>query len=126
MLMATPGARCTPCSGENEPSSTSYPSEERERRARAIARLETSQAITGILTEAAALQAFSVVVDDIDADPWLFNCANGTLDLRTMELREHNPDDRITKIARAAYTPNAGGADVDSVPCAGAAGPGRV
>lgn len=72
--------------------------------------METAQAITGILTEAAALQAFSVVVDAIDADPWLLNCANGTLDLRTMELREHNPDDLITKVARAAYTPNAGGA----------------
>jgi len=86
------------------------PGEERESRGRAIARLETAQAITGILTEAAALQAFSVVVDAIDADPWLLNCANGTLDLRTMELREHNPDDLITKVARAAYTPNAGGA----------------
>ena len=82
----------------------------RQRRGRAIARLETAQAITGILTEAAALQAFSTVIDDIDADPWLLNCANGTLDLRTMELREHNPDDLITKIARAAYTPTADGA----------------
>ena len=46
-------------------------SEERERRGKAIARLETASAINGILTEAAALQAFSVVIDDIDADPWL-------------------------------------------------------
>ena len=95
---------------ERGPSSTSLPVRNAERRGRAIARLETAQAITGILTEAAALQAFSVVVDAIDADPWLLNCANGTLDLRTMELREHNPDDLITKVARAAYTPNAGGA----------------
>ena len=33
-----------------------------------------------------------------------------------MELREHNPADRITKIAHAAYTPNASRRDVDPVP----------
>ena len=56
-----------------------------------IARYETASAITGILTEAAALQEFSVTADDLDADPWLFNCQNGTLDLRTMELRPARP-----------------------------------
>ena len=76
-----------------------------KKRLRQIARYETASAITGILTEAAALQAFSVAADELDADPWLFNCANGTLDLRTMELRPHDPADRITKIADAAYDP---------------------
>ena len=52
---------------------------------------------------------FSVTVADIDADPWLFNCANGTFDLRTLELRDHDPADRITKIANAAYRPGAAG-----------------
>lgn len=41
--------------------------------------------------------------DEMDADPHLFNVANGTIDLRTLELREHNPADRITKLANAAY-----------------------
>jgi putative DNA primase/helicase len=77
--------------------------EEEERWLKDIARYETAPAINGILTEAAALQAFSVTTADIDADPWQFNCANGTLDLRTMELRRHNPGDRITKVANAAY-----------------------
>src|SRR5205814_8473029 len=30
-------------------------------------------------------------IDMFDADPWLFNCANGTLDLRTGSLRPHDP-----------------------------------
>jgi putative DNA primase/helicase len=77
--------------------------EDRERRNREIARYETASAISGILAIAATLQAFSVTVDDMDADPWLFNCANGTLDLRTAELRPHDPADRITKVANAAY-----------------------
>lgn len=41
--------------------------------------------------------------NDLDADPNLLNVANGTLDLRTRELRPHDPNDRITKVTRAAY-----------------------
>jgi putative DNA primase/helicase len=85
------------------------PTEERAKRAKEIARYETASAITGILTEAAVLHEFKVSVDDIDADPWLFNCSNGTLDLRTMELRDHDPADRLTKLARGAYDPAMGG-----------------
>ena len=85
------------------------PIEEREKRAKQIARYETASAITGILTEAAALEVFSVAVADLDADPWLFNCGNGTLDLRTMELRDHDPADRMTKVANAAYRQDVSG-----------------
>ena len=72
----------------------------------AIARMETSNAIAGILTEAAALTEFSVAISEIDADPWLVNCQNGTLDLRTVELHEHRQADRITKLANASYRPD--------------------
>lgn len=46
-------------------------------------------------------------IEDFDRDPWLFNCQNGTLDLRTGELRPHNPADHLSKIAKASYDPNA-------------------
>jgi putative DNA primase/helicase len=42
----------------------------------------------------------------LDADPWLFNVENGTLDLRTGGLREHRRDDFITKIAPVEYDPS--------------------
>jgi putative DNA primase/helicase len=42
-----------------------------------------------------------------DADHWALNVANGTLDLRTGELRPHRREDMITKIAPVAYDPNA-------------------
>jgi putative DNA primase/helicase len=42
-----------------------------------------------------------------DADPWLFNAANGTIDLRTRELREHCREDLLTRIAPAVYEPRA-------------------
>lgn len=44
---------------------------------------------------------------ETDVDPWLLNCANGTLDLRTLELRPADPGDLITKRTAAAYDPAA-------------------
>jgi putative DNA primase/helicase len=45
--------------------------------------------------------------DDFDRDTILFNCANGTLNLRTGALQEHDPADMITKLSPVAYDPNA-------------------
>lgn len=70
-----------------------------------VRKCESHNGIQGVLGIAAALEPFAVTVAGIDADPYLVNCANGTLDLRTMELRPHDPADRITKVARAAYGP---------------------
>lgn len=39
----------------------------------------------------------------LDADPWLFNVLNGTIDLRVGRLLRHNPRDMITKLAPAKY-----------------------
>ncbi len=44
---------------------------------------------------------------DFDGDPWLFNCLNGTIDLRTGQLRPHNREDLITKMALVNYDPDA-------------------
>lgn len=42
-----------------------------------------------------------------DANVYLLNLENGTLDLRTMEFHEHDPKDFITKISHINYDPNA-------------------
>ncbi len=42
---------------------------------------------------------------ELDADPWLFNAANATIDLRTGEPREHRRDDLLTKITNVVYDP---------------------
>ncbi|MGO8684777.1 MAG: phage/plasmid primase, P4 family [Thermoleophilia bacterium] len=44
---------------------------------------------------------------EFDADPWRFNCLNGTLDLRTGDLRNHDRRDLITKLAPVVYDPAA-------------------
>ena len=49
----------------------------------------------------------AVIADELDADPWAFNCLNGTIDLRTGELRPHNRDDLITKLAPVEFHPDA-------------------
>jgi putative DNA primase/helicase len=45
--------------------------------------------------------------DDLDKDPWLLNCTNGTLDLRTGDLQKHDPANLITKLASVHYDPDA-------------------
>jgi len=46
-------------------------------------------------------------ITDFDADPWLLNCLNGTLNLRTGELAPHRREDLITNLAPVAYEPEA-------------------
>ncbi len=41
--------------------------------------------------------------DDLDADPWLLNLADGGLNLRTGELHAHSRGDLITKLIRIDY-----------------------
>ncbi len=43
----------------------------------------------------------------LDADPMLLNVANGTLNLKTYDLRPHDPGDFQTKIASVPYVPEA-------------------
>jgi len=47
--------------------------------------------------------AVVVLEDKLDADPWLLNCWNGTIDLRIGQLRPHDKADLITKICAAEY-----------------------
>jgi len=72
-----------------------------------VTRCESAAGIGGTLDVAAALVEFAVTVDDLDADPHLLNTATGTLDLRTMEIRGHDPADRLSKITGAGYRPDA-------------------
>jgi putative DNA primase/helicase len=72
-----------------------------------VRRCESSSGVAGVLDLAAALNPFAAAVSDLDADAHLLNVANGTLDLRTLELRRHSPGDRITKVCQGAYRADA-------------------
>lgn len=45
--------------------------------------------------------------NDLDANPWLLNASNGTVDLKAGELRPHRREDLLTKMAGAKYDPAA-------------------
>lgn len=48
-----------------------------------------------------------VPIERFDADPMLLNVENGTIDLRTGELRSHDSTDMITRLAKVSHDPNA-------------------
>lgn len=54
-----------------------------------------------------AKKVLSVDSSEVDRNPWLFNCNNGTIDLRTGAIKPHDPDDLITKISDVSYNPDA-------------------
>lgn len=45
--------------------------------------------------------------EQLDKATFLFNCQNGTIDLRTGKLRPHDQADLITKLSPTAYSPDA-------------------
>ncbi|TMC02959.1 MAG: hypothetical protein E6J41_28880, partial [Chloroflexi bacterium] len=63
--------------------------------------------LEAMLSIAARLEPLASTADMFDRDPWLFNCRNGTIDLRTGELRPHLQDDGITRLAPIDYRPDA-------------------
>jgi putative DNA primase/helicase len=48
-----------------------------------------------------------VMPDELDSNIWLLNVRNGTLDLRTGDLRPHDRADYITRVIDTEYNPNA-------------------
>jgi putative DNA primase/helicase len=68
---------------------------------------EKRDRVTAMLHLAEAELGVPVLPADMDQDPWLFNCRNGTLDLRTGTLRPHDREDMITKLCDVDYDPDA-------------------
>lgn len=79
-----------------------------------VAKCETANGVAGVLKLAESIEVFAATVGDLDSDPYLLNCANGTLDLRSRQVAEHDPRDRITKVCVGAYRPGARSCDWDA------------
>ncbi|MGI2295116.1 phage/plasmid primase, P4 family [Paenibacillus sp. GXUN7292] len=67
--------------------------------------MRTDKGINAALSLAASLRA--VQAEELDADQWLLNVNNGTIDLRTGMLLPHNPSMLLTKLAPVDYIPDA-------------------
>ena len=81
---------------------------------RDVDKCSSATGTSGVLSLAASMAPFAATVADLDADAYLLNVANGTLDLRTGQLRDHDPADRCTKVTTAAYRPEATGGQTGS------------
>ena len=68
---------------------------------------ENRRRLQASLEIAQSLCPFPIEAKDLDRDPWLLNVQNGTLDLRTGELRPHRQEDFITRILDYPYNPDA-------------------
>lgn len=58
-----------------------------------------------LIKDAADVHPVSIL--DFDKDAYIFNCLNGTLNLRDYTLSPHNSDDLLTKTAKVYFDPNA-------------------
>jgi len=52
-----------------------------------------------------AQSVYPIAMAEFDQDPCVFNCANGTLFLKTLEFRPHNSEDKLTKKSGVKYDP---------------------
>jgi len=76
-----------------------------ERDMREIYKLNSHAKRNTVMAEANSID--DVKTEDFDKDIFLLNCQNGTVDLRTGELRPHNADDLLSKIADVYYDSSA-------------------
>jgi putative DNA primase/helicase len=81
--------------------------ERREALGKHAVRSEARRAIDAMLALASSDRHITVHPGRLDADPWLFNCLNGTIDLRTGDLLKHDPANLISKLAPVEYDPQA-------------------
>jgi putative DNA primase/helicase len=67
----------------------------------------TAHGIEAMLKLVRSEPGIAISPNALDTDPWSFNVANGTIDLRTGKLRPHRREDRMTKLCPVTYDPAA-------------------
>jgi putative DNA primase/helicase len=68
---------------------------------------ESRARLSAILDLARSERPIAISHEGFDADPWLLNCRNGTVDLRTGTRRPHHREDLITKLCPVLHDPDA-------------------
>ena len=68
---------------------------------------ESRKNIEALIVLAQSRDAIPIAPAALDKDPWLLNCRNGTIDLQTGALKEHDQKHLITKMAPVDYDPAA-------------------
>jgi putative DNA primase/helicase len=68
---------------------------------------EAAPRIHAMLDMAKSEPGIAVLPEQFDRDPWLFNCPNGTVEMKTAKLREHRRGDYITKLCPVSFDTDA-------------------
>lgn len=68
---------------------------------------ESKASIESMLGLSESEPGVAVTPNELDCDPWLLNCQNGTLDLQTGILHDHRRDDLLTKAINTNHDPDA-------------------
>ena len=76
---------------------------QREALGRWAHRCESEGKICAAISLAQSQGELVITPDELDQHPWLLNCENGTLDLRTMELHDHRREDFLTQQTGVPY-----------------------
>lgn len=76
---------------------------DRERLEGHARRSEAEGRIRAAISLAQSERELVITPHKLDQQPWLLNCPNGTLDLRSLELRDHRREDFLTQLAAVSY-----------------------
>jgi putative DNA primase/helicase len=63
----------------------------------------SQRSLNAAITLAASEPGMSILPHQLDSDPWVLNCINGTIDLRTGKLRPHRREDYISKLCPTEF-----------------------
>jgi putative DNA primase/helicase len=81
--------------------------DERKACAQFARKCESTERKKAALVSTQSEPGIPVAPEQFDADPFLLNCVNGTVDLRTGELRPHRRADLMTRLCPVQYDPAA-------------------
>lgn len=80
---------------------------ERKRLTEHALKTESRRKITDMIELAKSEYGIPILPENLDQNPWLLDCNNGTLDLKTGKLLKHDLKNYITKFANVDYDINA-------------------
>lgn len=81
--------------------------ESRKAKAKHALRSEAVGRVKAMVTLAQSEVEIAITPRQLDRDPWLLNCENGTINLKTGELQSHRREDLITKSTGVVFDPAA-------------------
>ncbi len=70
-------------------------------------RSEAESRLNSMASCASSELGIPVLPEQLDKDPWILNVQNGTIDLKTGQLRPHKQSDMLTKMSPVIYDPSA-------------------